>query len=146
VDAWSQEGDRETGKAGSGAEVQESGGAFGEMAGGEEAFSEVAADDLFRVADGGEVGVGVPLEEEVEIEGELGDEARRDVGEIGAQELVDCGFWERGHGWSVFRGIKAVGLCPIPTLATMIPSRRWGTRLPGRRQTQIPFGNDNKKQ
>jgi hypothetical protein len=38
----------------------------------EEAFAEVAADDVFGVADGGEVGAGVPLEEEVEIGGEPG--------------------------------------------------------------------------
>ena len=42
------------------------------MAGGEEALAEVAADDVFGVADGGEVGAGVPLEEQVEVGGELG--------------------------------------------------------------------------
>ena len=33
----------------------------GDVACGEEALAEVAADDLFGVADGGEVGAGVPL-------------------------------------------------------------------------------------
>jgi hypothetical protein len=39
--------------------------------GGEEAFSEVATDDFLWVADGGEVGASVPLEEEIEVDGEL---------------------------------------------------------------------------
>lgn len=41
------------------------------MGGGEEAFAEVALDDLFRAADGGEADAGVPAEEEVEIGGDL---------------------------------------------------------------------------
>ena len=48
------------------------------MVGAEEAFAEVAPDDVFGVADGGEVGAGVPLEEEVQIGGELGEDLRRE--------------------------------------------------------------------
>ncbi len=44
------------------------------MTGGEEALAEVAADYLFRISDGSEVGASVPLQEEVEVDGELGDE------------------------------------------------------------------------
>jgi hypothetical protein len=33
------------------------------VAGGEEGFAEVAGDDFFRIADGGEVDAGVPAEE-----------------------------------------------------------------------------------
>ena len=38
------------------------------MLGGEQAFAEVAADDLLRLADGCEVCAGVPFEEQIEIE------------------------------------------------------------------------------
>ena len=72
-----EERNGQAGEASSGAEVEESAGVWVEVLGGEEAFAEVAADDLFRVADGGEVGAGVPLEEEIEIDGELG---RRSAG------------------------------------------------------------------
>lgn len=65
-----KEGNREAGKAGSRAEVQEGLGVGGQMAGGEETFSKVPADDLFRIADGGEIGPGVPPEEQVEVGGE----------------------------------------------------------------------------
>ena len=64
----------------------------GGMGGGEEAFAEVAADDLFGVADGGEVGAGVPFEEEVEVEGELGDQGCGGIGQVGREERGDCGF------------------------------------------------------
>jgi hypothetical protein len=57
-----------------------------EMDAGEEGLAEVALDDFFGVADGGEVGAGVPLEEEIEIGGELGVEGsgEGDVGEVGS--------------------------------------------------------------
>jgi hypothetical protein len=38
-----------------------------QAAGGEEAFAEVAGDDIFGVADGGEVDVSVPLEEYIDV-------------------------------------------------------------------------------
>jgi hypothetical protein len=38
-----------------------------EAAGGEEAFSEVAGDDSFFGADGGEVDAGVPAEEYIDV-------------------------------------------------------------------------------
>ena len=37
------------------------------MAGGEEAFAEVAGDDVFGVADGGEVDAGVPAEKYIDV-------------------------------------------------------------------------------
>jgi hypothetical protein len=37
------------------------------MAGGEEAFAEVAGDDVFWVADGGEVDAGVPAEKYIDV-------------------------------------------------------------------------------
>ena len=71
--------DGEAGKAGSGAEIEEGGvgGQAGdEVEAGEETLAEVAADDFLGFADGGEVGAGVPLEEQVEVGGELGIEGR----------------------------------------------------------------------
>ena len=38
-----------------------------EVAGGEEGFAEVAEDDLFRVADGGEVDAGIPAQEYIDV-------------------------------------------------------------------------------
>jgi hypothetical protein len=38
-----------------------------EVAGGEEGFAEVAGDDFFRIADGGEVDAGVPTEEYIDV-------------------------------------------------------------------------------
>jgi hypothetical protein len=79
-DVRTEQRDGEAGKAGAGAEVQEGGGVEVEVTGGEEAFTEVALDDLFRLADGCEVGAGVPLKEKVEVSGELGKESRGDFG------------------------------------------------------------------
>jgi hypothetical protein len=60
---------------------------------GEEAFAEVAADYLLGVADGGEVGAGVPLEEEIQVSGEPGHHILRwGDREVGRQELGDLGF------------------------------------------------------
>jgi hypothetical protein len=69
-DLGTEKGDGKAGKAGSGAKVQEGLGAGSQMAGGKEAFAEVATDDLFGITDGGEVGAGVPLEEEIKVGGE----------------------------------------------------------------------------
>ena len=96
--------DGEAGESGSAAEVQQ-GFCWGEMGGGEEAFAEVAADDLFGVADGGEVGAGVPLEEQVEVEGELGENCRWEgpgIGRVGLrfrilrEQACDCQYLRRG--------------------------------------------------
>ncbi len=38
-----------------------------ELSGSEQALAEMTTDDLFRVTDGGEIGMGVPLEEEIEV-------------------------------------------------------------------------------
>ena len=77
LDLRTEEGDGDSGETCSRAEVEEGGGVGVEMTGGEEAFAEVAADDLLRIADGGEVSAGVPLEEEIEVEGELSVEVGR---------------------------------------------------------------------
>ena len=62
------------------------------MLGGEEALSEVAADNLFRVADSREIGAGVPFEEEVEVCGDLREEIRGRSRDIGGEEACNCGF------------------------------------------------------
>jgi len=67
------------------------------MTGCEEAFPEVAADDLLGVADGSQVGAGVPFKEEVEVGGEPGDEGGGCFGEVGFEEVGYGGFWEGGH-------------------------------------------------
>jgi len=66
VGFWVEELNWDTGKAGTGAKVQKSV-EFGEVLSGEEAFAEVAADDLFGVSDSSEIGTSVPFEEEFEI-------------------------------------------------------------------------------
>ncbi len=53
------------------------------MLGGEEAFAEVAADYLLRVADGGQIGAGVPFEEEIQVGGEMGEDGGRRGGQVG---------------------------------------------------------------
>jgi hypothetical protein len=37
------------------------------VAGGEEGFAEVAGDDFFRVADGGQVDAGIPMQEYIDV-------------------------------------------------------------------------------
>lgn len=94
--------DGQAGETGAGAEVQKSGRRRQqrrEVDTGEEAFAEVAADDLFGVADGREIGAGVPAEKEVKVSAELGVEVGRDgrAGEVGFEERGDLGFAE-DHG------------------------------------------------
>jgi hypothetical protein len=60
------------------------------MLSGEEAFAEVAADDLFGIADGGEIGAGVPLEEEMEVSRELRKQGGGRIREIRNEEGCDC--------------------------------------------------------
>jgi hypothetical protein len=62
-----KQGDRQPWEACSLTEVEEGSSRWVEMLGCEEAFTEVATDDLFRLADGGEVGAGVPLEEKIKV-------------------------------------------------------------------------------
>ena len=69
-----------------------------QLPGGEEAFAEVALDDFFGGADGGEIGAGVPLEEEIEVEGELVAEVRWGGGEIWLEEGSDLCGGEGEHG------------------------------------------------
>ena len=69
-DVGTEELDGEAGEACSGAEVEE-GRAGSEVLSGKEALAEVTADDLLGIADGGEIGSGVPLEEQIEVGGEL---------------------------------------------------------------------------
>lgn len=66
-----EDGDGEARESCSGAEVEKRGEIFGEGAGGEDGFEEVAGEDAFAIADGGEVGAGVPLLEEIEVGCEL---------------------------------------------------------------------------
>jgi hypothetical protein len=73
-DVWGPEFEGEAGESCAGAEVGDAGGKFNifnhrghrgrhrvEEAGGEERFAEVAGDDVFGVADGGQVDAGVPV-------------------------------------------------------------------------------------
>ena len=97
-----EELDGEAGEAGAGAEVEESSSGRKkrlDVDASEQAFAEVAADDFFRFADGGEVGAGVPAQEDVEVEAEVRVEGRRYgcAGEVGFEERGDLGFAE-GHG------------------------------------------------
>ena len=55
--------DWEAREAGTGTDVDQDAGLEGEVGGDEERFSEVAADDLTRIADRGQVDLSVPLEE-----------------------------------------------------------------------------------
>jgi hypothetical protein len=91
-DLRAKKGYGEAGEAGPGAKVKKGSGAGINLAGGKEALAKVAADDLLRVADGGEIGAGVPFEEKVEVKGELGEEAGWDVRQIRSEEICYCGF------------------------------------------------------
>jgi hypothetical protein len=68
-DAWESGAGTDVGEGGGRVKVRifnhrgHGGRAGEEVAGGEEAFAEVAGDDLFGIADGGEVDAGVPAEE-----------------------------------------------------------------------------------
>ena len=66
------------------------------MDAGEEAFAEVAADDFFGFADGGEVGAGVPAEKKIKVDAELSVKVRRSwhAGEVGFEEGGDVAFGE----------------------------------------------------
>ncbi len=108
VQVWEQELDGQAGEAGSGAEVEKTGRreegrgkrkVRSELEGAEEALAEVALDDALGVADGGEVGAGVPAEEEVEVGGELREErcGGWGIAQVGGEEGGDAGFGERGH-------------------------------------------------
>ena len=97
LDFGVKEGDGEPGEAGSGAEVEEGFGFGRDVQASEEALAEVTADDLLGIADGGEVGAGVPLEEEIEVRGEPGEDGGGWV-YVGAEERGDLRFGEIGHG------------------------------------------------
>jgi hypothetical protein len=96
--------DGEAREAGAGAEVEEGGfpvfDQWRDVDGGEEGFAEVALDDLLGVSDGGEVGAGVPFEEEIEVGGELVVEVFGEGGgaDVGGEEGGDAGCGECGHG------------------------------------------------
>lgn len=62
-----EDGDGEPGEAGAGAEIEKTGNVFSKKAGGEDGLEEVAAQDAFFVADGGEVSAGVPFLEQGEV-------------------------------------------------------------------------------
>jgi len=86
-----EKGDGKAGEASSGSKIEEGAGVWVEVTGGEEAFSEVATDDFLGIADGGEVGAGVPLEEEIEVSGELRKEIGGNFGQIGSEEGTNGG-------------------------------------------------------
>ena len=67
MDFWPEEGDGEAGEAGPRSEVEQGLDAMGEGAGAEDGLEEVAAEDGLGVADGGEVGAGVPFLEKSEV-------------------------------------------------------------------------------
>lgn len=92
LNVTAQQRDGDAGEARSGAEVEESRCLGGEMAADKEAFTEVPADDLFRIADRREIRACVPLKNEVEIDRELGQESGRGVWKVGYEEVGDCGF------------------------------------------------------
>ena len=112
MEVWKGELDGEAGEAGTGTQIKEGLGGR-KMTGGEEGLAEVAADDLFRTADGGEVGAGVPFQEEVEIEGELVQEERSWVGIVRGQEGGDGGLGEGGHSFWAGVKAKATADCPV---------------------------------
>jgi hypothetical protein len=72
---------------------------MGEMAAGEEALAEVAADDLLGLADRGKVGAGVPAQQQIQVQRELRQQVRGrgGVAEIGNEQVGDAGFGERWH-------------------------------------------------
>jgi len=70
-DFGAREGDGDAGESGAGAEVEQRLNAGWEGAGAEDGFEKMAAKDALFVADGGEVGFGVPFLEEGQIGGEL---------------------------------------------------------------------------
>jgi|HubBroStandDraft_6_1064221.scaffolds.fasta_scaffold190076_2 hypothetical protein len=82
-----QEGDGEAGESCSGAEIEECECAGVEVASGEETLAKVAADDLFGIADGGEVSASIPLEKEIEVSRKPRKEACRGFGKIRCQKI-----------------------------------------------------------
>lgn len=91
-----EKSDGEAGKTRSGAEVEQGRGVGVKVTGGEETFSKVAANDLLRFADGGEIGVCVPLQEKVEVDRKLGEERCGGIRKVGNEEISDFGFGEAG--------------------------------------------------
>jgi hypothetical protein len=68
VDFRVNKGYGEAGESGSGAQIEE-GIAGADVLGGEEALAEVTGNYFVGVSDSGQVGAGVPLEEEVQVDG-----------------------------------------------------------------------------
>jgi hypothetical protein len=91
-----EKSDGEAGKTCSRTEVEQGRRGGIEMTSGEETLPEVAADNLLRIADSGEVSTGVPLQEKVEIDRELGKERGGGIRKVGNQEVSYFGF---GEGW-----------------------------------------------
>lgn len=69
------------------------------MTRGEETLPEVTADDLPGIANGSEICAGIPLQEEIEIDRELGEEHRRGIRKVGNKKVSDFRFGESRH-WS----------------------------------------------
>ncbi len=108
--------DGQPGESGSGAEVEQGWGGWGpgfrlgigldiepwlQVHAGEEALTKVAADHLFGGADGGEVGSGVPAEQQVEVYRETVVEflGRRSSAEVGLKERGDAARGKGLGGW-----------------------------------------------
>jgi len=93
-DVGSPEFDGDAGESGAGTDVSKTfqrrrhgggGGTGKKLPGGEEAFAEVAGDDLFRIADGGEIDARVPAEEYIDV--------GRYMIEVGGCELFASEEW-----------------------------------------------------
>ena len=92
VDLGADEGDGDAGKAGAGAEIEQGVDVGGEGCGAEDGFEKVTAKNAFFIADGGEVGFGIPFQEEGQVSGEFlfgGDGEGRMAD--GFEELVEAG-------------------------------------------------------
>ena len=96
LNVWPHKSDRKARKTCSRAKVQQCRRIGVKMTSSEETLPEVAANNLLRIADSGEVRARVPLQQEVKVDGELGKESGRDIRKIGNEEVSNFGF---GEGW-----------------------------------------------
>lgn len=97
VNVTPEKGNGKAGEACPRAKVEQGRGIGVKMTSGEETLSEVAANDLFGIADRGEVRARIPFQEEVEVERELGEQPGGRIRKVGNQEVSDFGFRESWH-------------------------------------------------
>src|ERR1700677_234336 len=98
----------------------------------------MAADDLFGIADRGEIGAGVPLEEEIEVDGKLAIEASRP-----GQEKIwgeEGGDLVGGHGFSL-AGCSTWNI-RTSNLASVRAPGRMGFETSGSNDGPDNLGND----